>query len=557
MHNTLLLSAFIVFLSCVHSGLQASACKDVKYTTIDDPRRSTAYTKTTNLCDIGLIRDNVWYRFSSEAGGEMPTTTPNTDRCGTASPIWLRGPHPSVEEGVVNRTACTNVGYDNCLSKYSYAIKVRNCSGFYIYQLKEPKDCRSVYCAGSKLPNCTNAHPEDYCLENRPPYITMPKRLYAFENGEFKWVFNATDPEGYPLEYGYHPNTTINNVSISEGNDGTHNIIISRTKSGMIVLRVKDGADKTITSTHIIEIVAVPCSCQNGGQCISPLSEGRNRTGSQGTQKTNITVSTKRDDLSNYSCSCIKPYTGRFCKKSPCHNFPCFPGVKCMVTADDEYNCENCPSRFEGDGKKCKILTSEDTVIVKGEFTIVSGLIWQANLSNTTSLFYKQETAQIVTKIMEIYRDTKEFVHVVITGYSKAKGSVVVDFKIVFKKKLNYPLKLLKTHLAGNNGSLGSFKVYPHSVKEKKTSDSDGKDDNSYFGLHKSVFIVVMCLVSLLALTAIVVCAICIKKKNINIIILCTNFYNREIVPSSSNANGTTRPPKKNNQVMDLHSVAT
>ena len=90
----------------------------------------------------------------------------------------------------------------------------------------------------------------------------MPKRLYAFENGEFKWVFNATDPEGYPLEYDYHPNTTINNVSISEANDGTQNIVISRTKSGVIVLRVKDGTDK---STHTIEIVAVPRSCRNGG----------------------------------------------------------------------------------------------------------------------------------------------------------------------------------------------------------------------------------------------------------------------------------------------------
>ena len=150
MSNTLLLSAFIVFLSCTHSGLQASDCKNVKYTTINDPRRSTAYTKTTNLCDISLIRDNGWYRFASDAGGEMPTTTPKKHSCGTIIPIWMNGSHPSVEEGVVNRTACAVAPFLDipCYPKYTMIIKVRNCSGFYIYQLKKPKDCFLAYCAG-------------------------------------------------------------------------------------------------------------------------------------------------------------------------------------------------------------------------------------------------------------------------------------------------------------------------------------------------------------------------------------------------------------------------
>lgn len=150
MHNTLLLSAFIVFLSCTHSGLQASDCKDVKYTTINDPRRSTAYTKTTNyLCDRSLIRDNGWYRFASVAGEEIPTTIPKAESCGTFFPFWMNGSHPSVEEGAVNRTACAVAKIfkiNPCYLKYT--IKVRNCSGFYIYQLKRPKECFSAYCAG-------------------------------------------------------------------------------------------------------------------------------------------------------------------------------------------------------------------------------------------------------------------------------------------------------------------------------------------------------------------------------------------------------------------------
>jgi hypothetical protein len=91
-----------------------------------------------------------------------------------------------------------------------------------------------------------------------------------------------------------------------------------------------------------------------------------------------------------------------------------------------------------------------------------------------------------------------------------------------------------------------------------ETSDS-GDGDNSYFGHNKTVFVVVMCLVSILALTAIAVCAICMKKKNINIFILLQNIgtSSNENVPPGSNS--TTRSSKRpaHNQVMDLHSVAT
>ncbi len=144
------LSIFIVFLSHIHTGLQARDCKGVKYTTINDPRRSTAYTKTTNLCDKGLIQNNGWYRFTSEAGGEISTRMPQSGSCGTYVPIWLNGSHPSLEEGIVNRTACGLYSkLYPCANRYQ--IKVRNCSGFYIYQLTPPEECFSAYCAGKFL----------------------------------------------------------------------------------------------------------------------------------------------------------------------------------------------------------------------------------------------------------------------------------------------------------------------------------------------------------------------------------------------------------------------
>ena len=144
------LPVLIVFLSRIHTGLQNSECDDGKYTTINDPRRSTANVQSASnnekkLCDQSIIQDDKWYRFIGEAGGEMPTKAPKRLSCGTTIPIWMNGSHPSVEEGAVNRTACSKVFVD-CLERYN--IKVRNCSGFYIYQLQEPHDCYSAYCAG-------------------------------------------------------------------------------------------------------------------------------------------------------------------------------------------------------------------------------------------------------------------------------------------------------------------------------------------------------------------------------------------------------------------------
>ena len=145
------LLAFIVCVFTVHSSLEASYCHNVKYITIDDPRRSTAYNSSNSpkICDRTIIQNNAWYRFLSAAGGEMPMTKPVPNSCGTVAPIWMNGSHPTVEEGPVARKACVNAPTRLPLGcGYHYDIRVRNCSGYYIYQLKSPQHCYSGYCAG-------------------------------------------------------------------------------------------------------------------------------------------------------------------------------------------------------------------------------------------------------------------------------------------------------------------------------------------------------------------------------------------------------------------------
>lgn len=58
------------------------------------------------ICDINLKPG--WYRFVNQVGGEMPETRVDGFHCGTHAPIWMKGKHPSIADGIVDRTACIN-----------------------------------------------------------------------------------------------------------------------------------------------------------------------------------------------------------------------------------------------------------------------------------------------------------------------------------------------------------------------------------------------------------------------------------------------------------------
>ena len=142
-------------------GSAAGDCDDIQYTTIRDARRSTAFNSTIlkrKLCDSTVIKDGDWYRFQSEAGGELPTTVPDLNTCGTFSPIWMNGSHPTVREGKVNRQACVYLLHTLPIGcGKSYNIGVVNCSGYYVYQLRDPGQCDAAYCAGkSEHFSCSN-----------------------------------------------------------------------------------------------------------------------------------------------------------------------------------------------------------------------------------------------------------------------------------------------------------------------------------------------------------------------------------------------------------------
>ncbi|XP_016354673.1 adhesion G protein-coupled receptor L4-like isoform X2 [Sinocyclocheilus anshuiensis] len=87
---------------------------------------------------------------------QIPDTCVAQYSCGTAVPLWIRGGHPTVEDGVVTRDVCGH--YNNyCCYFGSFPIKVKACPGnYYVYELVRPTVCYSAYCAA--VTNISSTH---------------------------------------------------------------------------------------------------------------------------------------------------------------------------------------------------------------------------------------------------------------------------------------------------------------------------------------------------------------------------------------------------------------
>ena len=74
----------------------------------------------------------------------MATSCVGKNRCSSHAPGWLSTPHPSKDDGIVSGTVCFH--WDSGCCHWSRNIRVRNCSGFYVYELGPPPACWLRYC---------------------------------------------------------------------------------------------------------------------------------------------------------------------------------------------------------------------------------------------------------------------------------------------------------------------------------------------------------------------------------------------------------------------------
>ncbi|XP_076111545.1 von Willebrand factor D and EGF domain-containing protein-like [Mytilus galloprovincialis] len=115
----------------------------------NEEKRSSAYTYNFDT-DFAFSDDALeegWYKVISKSGTEIPTEAPDTFKCGTWYPIWLDGLLPSVLDGVVTRKVCTRTFTDLCEEFWN--IDMKNCTDFYVYQLKPSLRAKAAYCFGT------------------------------------------------------------------------------------------------------------------------------------------------------------------------------------------------------------------------------------------------------------------------------------------------------------------------------------------------------------------------------------------------------------------------
>ena len=96
----------------------------------------------SELCDYKLPAG--WYRFVGAAGTKLPTTHVLAHRCGADCSGWLKGAHPTVEDGEVQRRVCFSDRSTGC--RGSKSILVKNCRSYFIYKLFPPSSCSLRYC---------------------------------------------------------------------------------------------------------------------------------------------------------------------------------------------------------------------------------------------------------------------------------------------------------------------------------------------------------------------------------------------------------------------------
>ncbi|XP_076864069.1 uncharacterized protein LOC143516405 [Brachyhypopomus gauderio] len=122
-------------------------CND--YTSLDQPWRANT-APGLGVCDVNF-NWNGWYRLLYNGMDiRMAESCVDVSRCGTYYTLWLNGPHPQVEDGVVTRQVCANAGYDCCFYK-SNPVRVKACPGkFYVYEIVRPMTCNMAYCTDAR-----------------------------------------------------------------------------------------------------------------------------------------------------------------------------------------------------------------------------------------------------------------------------------------------------------------------------------------------------------------------------------------------------------------------
>ncbi|XP_068740086.1 neurogenic locus Notch protein-like isoform X3 [Montipora capricornis] len=166
-----------------HCEIVFDACK--QYTTLSDKQRAAGVHRGNFLrCDQKDLAPN-WYRFTGEAGTQMPTSCVSKHYCGTHAPGWLAGVHPKRVGEIVNATVCFHWSTSCC--KWNANIQIKRCNGFYVYNLVKTPVCWLRYCGNKNFDPCKARTPcrnGGSCVNNNSDYTCICKPGYKGKNCE-------------------------------------------------------------------------------------------------------------------------------------------------------------------------------------------------------------------------------------------------------------------------------------------------------------------------------------------------------------------------------------
>ncbi|XP_069130777.1 uncharacterized protein [Argopecten irradians] len=131
----------------------ADPCLSTNHVILDDEWRSTDNVITSlgdAHCDATMIE--TWYRVNHGILGNIATSAPALDSCGTQYPVWMDDDLPVT--GVTSSVSmCLRTMFSDCQA--TWTIDVKNCSTFNVYELKQSTVCSSAYCFDPGSPTTT------------------------------------------------------------------------------------------------------------------------------------------------------------------------------------------------------------------------------------------------------------------------------------------------------------------------------------------------------------------------------------------------------------------
>lgn len=122
------------------------------YRNLSNPDRAQrAVNNKQRFCDHSVYDSNFtsgWYRFTGDAGDQMASSCVPIFRCSTVFQGWLNGSHPTGNFSLARRRVCFHWNADCCHDHVD--IWIRNCGGFFVYDLPMAPQCPGRYCGNGE-----------------------------------------------------------------------------------------------------------------------------------------------------------------------------------------------------------------------------------------------------------------------------------------------------------------------------------------------------------------------------------------------------------------------